>query len=268
MYDILHTINLIEDKKWSLLNAASKIPINNSVVPMSDLTVYSNPKHKEVDDVDDSFARSLFPFFLFLIPQTIVLTLFLKAVFYCIYQKKISIYIRRYFFTAACLWQILIEGNIAYFTYIFFRQMMVGFSSKFVDKVFLGASIVAFGCILLIAFCSYLMFNKYYGKTFGYFIYCFYRSLPSMVLLTVRFFVRGFIRGVIHSTLHYKYGVAITLLCLLEGLVIATIIYLEKKYKVFINRTMFCVFLLYHFLLILFNLVIYGEKVVKDSQLS
>ena len=45
MDNIFVTLNKIEEAKWTLLNAASKVPINNSVIPMSDLTAFSNEKH-------------------------------------------------------------------------------------------------------------------------------------------------------------------------------------------------------------------------------
>ena len=263
MQDLLLTINMIEQIKWSLLNYKSKVPINQTIVPMSDLTAFSNPKHKEVDDVDDSFARSLFPCMVFLVPQTIILVLILNRIFTCIADKKYSVYIRRYFFVLPCVIQIVVENNMPFFTYIFFRQAMVAFSFNFTDKLFIAVAVVVFFLMMMAGICFYFLFDYLYKKRFGYFIYCFYRCFPSMVFLTFRMFVRGFARGVIHSTLHSNYWLAIVLLSALEVAVIVLAIWLEKKHKIFMTQTMFCLTLIYHFVFLLLNPLLFVEEMQK-----
>lgn len=229
MNDLLVTINLIESAKWTLFNLASKVPINSSIVPATDITAFSNPKHVEVDDVDDNFARGTFPFFLFLVPQTILMLFVLHRVFRCLSQYKVSVYFRRYFFLLACVVQILVEDNISFFSYLFFQQTFVAFSFKFTDKLFIAASVSMFLLVVLAACCFYFLCNEIYGKCFGYFIYCFYRIFPAFVFLTVRHFGRGLLRGAIHSCLHFHYRTEIIMLCGVEALVIVLAVWLEKK---------------------------------------
>ena len=233
---------------------------------MSDLSAFSNPKHTEIDGVDDSFARSMFPCLVFLVPQTILSVFIFNRIFACIRTKKISVYVRRYFFVLPCVIQIVVEGNIPFFTYIFFRQTMVAFAFKFADKLFIAGAVVVFFAILMAASCFYFLSNYHYKKRFGYFIYCFYRCFPSMVFLTFRMFVRGFARGVIHSTLHYDYWLAIVLLSVLEAAVIVLAVWLEKKYQIFMTQTMFCLMLIYHFVFLVLNPLLYVEEMQKEVE--
>ena len=162
MNELLITINMIKQVKWSLLNLKSITPINSTIVPASEISVYSNPKHVEIDGVDDSFIRGLFPCQVFLIPQTIIIVFIFNRIFACIRTKKISVYLRRYSFVVPCVIQIVVEGNTPFFTYIFFRQAMVAFSFKFVDKAFIAGAIVVFFFMLLAASCFYFLSNCHY----------------------------------------------------------------------------------------------------------
>ena len=165
-----------------------------------------------------------------------------------------------------CVIQILVEGNISFFTYVFFRQMFVSFSFNFYDKAFLAISVVAFFFIFIVTLVFYFIFNYQYGKKFSYFIYCFYRCFPSFVLLTFRNLVRGFLRGVIHSTLYSHYKTQTILICIVEVIVILLILWSEKKKKVFLTQSMFCLMLIYHFLFIVLNIVLYEEEKIKGIE--
>ena len=162
--------------------------------------------------------------------------------------------------------QILIEGNVSFFTYIFFRQSFVSFSFNFTDKVFLGLSILIFFLVFLIGICFYFIFNEKYEKKMGYFIYCYYRSFPSLIFITFRHFFRSFFKGVIHSTLHQEYKTQIILLCLVEVSVIALAVWQEKKYKIFMTKSMFCLTVIYHFLYLILILTLYIEEESKKSE--
>ena len=98
MLIVLETGNHIEDIKWSLFNYASKLNLKSTVIPTSDISRFSNPKHMEVDNVDDSFFRGLFNFMIFSVPQTILLCIICKRIFFCLFKYQISIFFRRFYF--------------------------------------------------------------------------------------------------------------------------------------------------------------------------
>ena len=160
--EALVTTNKIEETKWNMLSFVVKIPINSSIIPTTPITEFSNPKHVEIDGVDDSFFRGIFAFAVFMIPQTLLLVFILKRIFCWIANFSISIYLRRYYFVTACVLQILIESNVSFFTYLFFRQMMVSFSFQVYDKLFLALSVTVFFFIMVSACCFYFLANYLY----------------------------------------------------------------------------------------------------------
>ena len=54
------------------------------------------------------------------------------------------------------------------------------------------------------------------------------------------------------------------MLCGVEALVIVLAVWLEKKKEIFVTQAMFCLTLVYHFLFILLNLVLYEEEQLKE----
>ena len=159
----------------------------------------------EVDDVDDCFFRGMFQFFVFFLPQTLILCLVFRKVFNLLFNYKISILFRRFYFTPCVLIQMLVETNLAFFTYLIFKQIGVAFSFQFTDKIFLALSILIFGIFLVFSLCSYFIGNQIYGKGFGYFIYCYYRCFPAMGYITIKYILRGFLKGAIHHFFHEEY---------------------------------------------------------------
>ena len=154
----------IEEIQWSLFNAASHIPINSSIIPASSLVPFSNEKHMEIDGVDDNFMRGVFSFVLFSAIPTFVIVFIFHKVFLCLFNFKISVYLRRYFFWGCTLIQTLIEPNIAYFTYLFLRQSFLFFSFKFTDKIFLAGATLLFYPVLMFACCFFFFFNRKWKK--------------------------------------------------------------------------------------------------------
>ena len=256
MLTILTIVNEIEEIQWSLLKEKAKIDANPFSIPTSKLIDFSNQKHMEIDGVDDSFVRAIFSFLIFGVPPILVATLFFRGIFKCLFKYQISVYLRRYFFILPCLLQGLIEGNIGFFTYVFFRQAFLAFSFKFADKLAIVMAVMFFFGVVMVACCFFLIFNHLLKKKIGYFIYCFYRTFPSMVYLNLQLVMRGIVRGVIHSCLHNHYEIEIVFLCLMEAAMIVLAIVIEKKSKIFMHQTMFMLSLCYHFLFILLNLTL------------
>ena len=209
--------------------------------------------------------RGVFAFAIFVFPPILCLYCIFKGIFHCIHPYKISVYLRRYYFLSCALSQGLIEGNIPFFTYLFFRQCYLAFSFKFTDKIFIAIAIVLFFFVIIFVCCFYFIYNWYLEKKFGYFIYCFYRSLPAMVFLTFQLVMRGLVRGAIHSCLHNHYTTEIILLCVMEASIIVVAVWIEKKHKIFMTQLMFCLTLCYHFIFILINLSLYVEETLKET---
>ena len=72
-------------------------------------------------------------FLIFTIPQTLILVFAFDAIFKYAKNHYLSKFIRRYCFKAVII-QMMFEGNISYFTFLFFNQMITSFSFKQLDR--------------------------------------------------------------------------------------------------------------------------------------
>ena len=213
----------------------------------------------EVDEVDDCFLRGSFDFFVFTIPQTLFLFFILRLLFNCLFHHRISIWVRRYYFTGCAIVQTFLESSFAFFTYLFFSQMIISFSFNFTDKLILAGSILLYFVFLFFGISFYFLGNNRNGKSFGYFLYCYYRCFPALIFLTLKCGLRAFAIGAIHRLLHENYFIQIILLCVIEMIVITSAIILDKTSDIFLTKTMFCLTIFYHFSFIIFNLSLYFE---------
>lgn len=120
--------------------------------------------------------HAIFPYFIYTIPLNIFYCILLFLFFHLIYNYKISILIRRFYFFTAALFQMLLEGNIAYFSFICFGNITaIPFSFSFFDKIALGITLLFFFIIITFIFSFYFLIGKYLQKQSCYFIYCYYR---------------------------------------------------------------------------------------------
>ena len=220
----------------------------------------------EIDGVDDVFVRKIYSFLFFTIPQMLMLCGILKGIFLLLFNYKISVFFRRYSFVFPSSVQMLLEGNVAYFTFIAFNQMKVAFSFKFIDKLSIVVCVCFFGFLFIGSICFYVICNQFYQKQFGYFLYCVFRCNSALCFLTVKFFTRGILRGAIHHFFFSQYGVEILLLCVVDSLIVLMGIVLEKMNAIFLTKTMFWAIILYHTNFVLINVSLYVEEYSKQKE--
>lgn len=164
--------------------------------------------------------------------------------------------------------QILIENNTAYITYLAFNQMMMGFSFNFADKIWFCFCVFFFGIVFIYSICFFLITDYHYGKLAQYFIHEMFRTFPCLCILTVKITVRGFLKGVVHSTLHHHYGWEMLCLSFIEILVIALVIFSEVRYQAYLTRTHWLFNTLYHFNFIMLHILLYVEEINKGVDLE
>ena len=149
----------IEQVKWTFFNYASSFNLTHLNLPISNYTAFSNPKHYQVDQIDDHMVKNLFKFLVFTIPQTFVfISVCFRLFMYCI-NYRFSVYLRRFCF-GCCFLQIIFENNIAYFTYIFVNQTKILFAFNFTDKVFLAISVMIFFVVFLFGICFFFLLSS------------------------------------------------------------------------------------------------------------
>lgn len=133
MQEVFQTVYEVEQVKWALINLSLAFNNTSPRLATSDYSVYSDSRFMAVEGKDSIFVNCIAWFLIFTIPQTILIMVITNFLFRFTKGHYLSKYIRRYCFKAVIL-QMLFEGNVNYFTYLFFNQMRMGFFFKTLDK--------------------------------------------------------------------------------------------------------------------------------------
>lgn len=123
-----------------------------------------------------------------------------------------SRYLRKYFFVKTSLVQVLIETNLAYFSFVCFNNLFQTFCFKWQDRAALIFTIMFLFGMLAFSFTYYYLINIFLGKDAYHFVDSLYRCNASFDYLTIVQLVRNFFRGAICCVLHYHYGSQLLLL--------------------------------------------------------
>jgi hypothetical protein len=191
------------------------------------------------------------------IPLNIILCLVLCGLFLLIKKYKVSQNIRKFYFVKTVLLQSLFEGNVIYLVYVCFGHLQSSFSFHFGDKLSLAFTVLFLWVTVVFTFCFYQMVGYFLGKRACYFIYCYYRCDYSYHYLTLKNLVRNFLRGSIFYFLRDYLAEEFILLSVVEvGLVLCSIA-LQSYKKIFISKTFYSLWLIYHSLFILLNFSLY-----------
>ena len=150
--------------------------------------------------------KAAFPFFIYTVPQNILIGLTLYFLFIIIRNYKVSQYVRKYYFGKTVLLQTLVEGNVIYFVYVCFGHFSTSFSFQFGDKISLAFTLAFFLFITVSVFVFYSLAGEFLQQRAGYFIYNYYRCNEGLFVITVKNLVRNFLRGSIFYFLHEFYA--------------------------------------------------------------
>ena len=236
-------------------------------MPNSNYSVYSNQKHLQVDERDDSILGNVYLFLMLTIPQTIAIALILRCIFLKIWESPFSIYLRKFYFLPPTILQALFEGNLAYFTYLAFNKLFnASFSFAFVDKVDMALSVVLLFLCMVYSFSFFFLISHFYKKQAGYYLHSAYRCEAGLLALMIKFPVRGMLRGFFFSFFYNLYGWQIFSLSLIEAAVVICLLAVEACRGVFIKKNLFCMYILYHVAFIVLNLALYLERIGREEE--
>lgn len=210
----------------------------------------------KVESYDGSFIRSTITFLVLTLPQMGLFCLIMNKAFDIIREYRISILLRPYSFFPSFL-EMTIEGNVGFFTYIFFNQMRMAFSFAYHDRLWLAFAVFSFFNVPIFVLSFYHFINLRYGKQAGYFIGNFYRTLPGLCFVTLRVLVRSCMQGAAHSLLHDNYDLMVVTLSCFEAVMLMLTLWAEYRYQVYITHTQCFLAAIYHLLMMLFNISLY-----------
>lgn len=169
------------------------------------LSDYKSYSRKTAKNSSQILLQVIFPYFIYTLPQTICICIAFFFGFHLLKTTKYGVFFRRYSFFCINLIQTLIEGNIAYFTFIFLGHLSLSFSFSIWDKASLLLSLLFFLAIFLFTFLFYLVAVNQLNIKAGYFISCFYRCISTYNFLTLNNILKGIARGGIFYFLSSKY---------------------------------------------------------------
>ena len=130
-------------------------------------------------------------------------------VFYLLFNYEISSYLRPYSFLLI-LFEILIQNNLEYLTFIAFRDVSASFN--FAIKMLLLMAIVMLFLVVLGATMSYFLYYIKYGKLAKYFLVNLFRFPSSYGLMLIMYGMRPFLKGAVHAILYEEWEVQIWVL--------------------------------------------------------
>ena len=261
----------IESIKFNLLE--SKLHWNQYVgyLRISDYRNFTRPKFLKIQGTSSVLVQAVFPYFVYTIPENILICLGLYLLFKILSQHNISRYLRKFYFIKTALLQALIEGNVAYFAYVSFGHLQTSFNFSFKDKFSLVFTVVFLWFIVLFSFAYYPLVNFFLKKKAGYFLSYVYRCDSGCFFLTIKNLVRNFLRGAIFYFLHEFHEKQLIFLLVTQVVIIVLALYFQQKKHIFFSKSFFCLALSYHTLFAFLNLILYlasSWKIYEEENLK
>ena len=128
-----------------------------------------------------------------------------------------------------------------------------------------GFTILFYGFIFIFSISFFFFTYFYYKKLAQYFIHEVFRTFPAVSYLTLKIPIRAILKGAIHSFLHYNYFWEMISLILIEIFVILFGILAQIKYKIYLTKTHWIFYMLYHLNFIFINFLLLVEEKSKQN---
>lgn len=208
---------------------------------------------------------SNFSFFVYTVPQNILLSFGFYILFYFSRQSKISKYIRKFYFLKTTLVIVLLEGNLNYLVFVCFSHLRQAFSFNVADRLSLIFTSLFLFALVHFSLVFYILVFKYLGKNAGLFSDFAYRESASFWHKTSTL-MRNFLRGVIFCFLEHHYTTQLIMLSIIEIIMIACSITIQSLHGIFISKTIYRLGVLYSLLLIALNLNLLSEDLVDEDE--
>lgn len=211
--DVLDVIQLIEQRQWEIVGLADvKEQMEDSIEEVKLYNAYSNKRHME-----EGRSNAFF------LPSLLVFVLLCNRLFYLLFNYRVSSLLRPYSFWGI-IFELDLQSNIEYFTFLGFRALGIPFSFNFPSKCLLVFSLLVFFCSVITTFCSYFLYYCCYGKLARYFLLNMYRFPSSYALMMFLYGLRPFMKGMAHAIFYHNFVVQLQVLAVIEvGMILLTL---------------------------------------------
>ena len=130
---------------------------------------HSNPTYLKKERKNNLFLASTMDYFAFFVPLAIAFAVISNRIFYCLFDFEVSSFLRPYSFWWS-LFDILIQGNVEFFTFLAVRNILTPFSFDLPTKMLQVLLILIAFLVLVGTFCSYSIYYSEYYKLAKYFL--------------------------------------------------------------------------------------------------
>ena len=217
----------MEEKQWEIVGLGDFLDeIKDGIKEIPEYNPRSNEKYMRVSRNNNFLISSLLDFLVLFIPAILIIEYLFHKIFYCLFDYEISKFLRPYSFKLILV-DLIIQGNVEYFTFLGFRSFNVLFTFNTNTTIMQVFSIFFMLVVLLVTICSYLGYYYQYGKYARYFLSNMYRFPSSYVLMTFVFGFRPFLKGLVHAFFFEQWSLQIWLLTGIELLMVIIIIFFE-----------------------------------------
>lgn len=103
----------------------------------------------------------IFPYFIYTVPQIVLLCILMFVISYFFKRWEVTKAFRRYSFFWWNLWSTLVEGNLAYFSYISFSNLQLPFSFTPSDKASLFFTLLFLFFLVAYVLLYYVLLHKF-----------------------------------------------------------------------------------------------------------
>ena len=174
---------------------------------IEDISLYnpqSNRRYMEEERKNNLFVASTMDFFAFHVPIMLLLVFLLNRLFRCLFRYEVSSLLRAYSFWWI-IFELLIQGNIQFFTFLAFRNCLTPFHFNVPTTLLQLLMILMLFFVVLGAFGCYWWYYREYGKLARYFLVNMFRFPSSYGLMILLYGVRSFLKGTIHALMFYHW---------------------------------------------------------------
>ena len=154
------------------------------------------------------------------------------------------------------LFELLIQSNIEYFTFLGFRSLGTAFSLDFPSKCLIAFGIFMFFLSVLGMGCSYFIYFIQYRKLARYFLVNLFRFPSSYGLMMIIYGLRPFIKGAIHSLFYHNWVLQMWSLMAAEITILLIIAFFEFKFDNHKSKIVFMLDVSYYASLIILDVLL------------
>ena len=198
----------------------------------------------------------------------IVVFIILNRLFYFLFERSISRFLRLYSFKVFLLEVLLLE-DIQKLVFLLIRNYSCLFKIEGgIQYLFLSGLPVLFGGFALIAFLIlFPVYRNMYKKLSKYFLTNLYRIPGSLLVNCLLYTGKPILLSCVQALLHDKIGVQLSLLAVIEFSSMLIMWFYQQKDEIFVTKTIFCIDFLIVGAMCLINFCIYLKFVyLEDSQ--